>query len=244
MCVCHICEESDFDVVFKSNRFTWIRCKICRCLCLDPSSVGEVVQQEEITKNEIRRIKQKLHVTMRRSRKRIRDIQRRVKVKDAEIKLLDIGSKLGCLVEAARRLGIYSAGIDINETLYLTAKKIYPECDFRCATINTAGFRSNSFDIIHSANVIEHLSDPNVFLRGIHLHLKPGGLLYLTTEKAISFVGVKKYKQLSKLGIPAYSLFFSENNIVKMLKKHKFDSIKVLFSCRPGIKVIAKKMAI
>ena len=37
------------------------------------------------------------------------------------------------------------------------------------------------FDVILSTDVIEHLYSPQSFLRNMHPHLKPGGVLLLTT---------------------------------------------------------------
>lgn len=243
MSACHVCGNSDSEILLKTDDFSWLCCKQCKYLRLDPMPVlddywgfaGETIGQKYIKK-----MTQTINKQMRHSRHCVSKIRRKLLIKNKPM-FLDIGSNIGCMVEAARKKGFTAAGIDFNEDLVDKAKKLYPECDFRCANINTAGFRARSFDVIYSSGVIAQTPDPNVFFRALNLYLKPGGLLYLSTPDVASFSRRKSRHDFESQDAPYNVLYFSKKNIALILNKHKFDSFRFLFSFKSGIKLIARR---
>ena len=67
-------------------------------------------------------------------------------------------------------------------------------------------FRSGTFDVAISNQVIEHLTKPDIFLREIYRILKPGGRLILSTE---NLSAIENLFALS-LGLRAFSQHVSE----------------------------------
>ena len=99
-------------------------------------------------------------------------------------KVLDVGCGAGLLCEPLARLGGDVTGIDAAPQ-NVAAASAHAErqgllIDYRAIGIESLGV-PGGFDLVTSLEVIEHVSDPALFLRGIAGALAPGGLLILST---------------------------------------------------------------
>ncbi|NNM76591.1 bifunctional 2-polyprenyl-6-hydroxyphenol methylase/3-demethylubiquinol 3-O-methyltransferase UbiG [Sphingomonas sp. ID1715] len=95
----------------------------------------------------------------------------------------DVGCGAGLLCEPLARLGAEVVGIDAAPE-NITAARLHAEgqglrIDYRTGSIDVLG--AEPFDLITSMEVIEHVDDPAVFVRGLAKALAPGGLLILST---------------------------------------------------------------
>jgi SAM-dependent methyltransferase len=88
------------------------------------------------------------------------------------------------------------------------------------------------FDVVLAGEVIEHLSNPGMFLECAKRHLKPKGVLLLTTPNRFNFT---QFFQVMKTGcIPLYKkplakhvFFFDENSLKDLLIRHGFTQIVI-----------------
>ena len=94
-------------------------------------------------------------------------------------KVLDIGCSIGASVEAGKRLGWDSYGVDVSQT----AVDFCVSKGLDCLKIDEhrLPFEDNSFDVLTSWHVIEHVDDVNVTLAEWFRVLRPGGILVLET---------------------------------------------------------------
>lgn len=84
------------------------------------------------------------------------------------------------------KLGISFYGVDISKKGVKFAKKMGVKA--KVADLSKKiPFPSNYFDLVVSTEVLEHLSDPDTFLREIFRVLKPNGKLLLTTPNLSSW---------------------------------------------------------
>lgn len=98
-------------------------------------------------------------------------------------KILDVGCGNGGLSIAFWMAGAKVTGIDIEKSLYdiaLKQKEAYgADVDFHLYDGNKLPFQNDVFDMAVSVSVLEHTSDPVLYLAEILRVLKPGGFLYL-----------------------------------------------------------------
>jgi 2-polyprenyl-3-methyl-5-hydroxy-6-metoxy-1,4-benzoquinol methylase len=93
---------------------------------------------------------------------------------------------------------------------------------------------SETFDVIVAGELIEHLSNPGEFLKCARRHLRPNGILLLTTPNrygALAFL-----KLLRRNRVPSYDkpiakhvTFFDEDSIRSLLTRYNFVDIVVSY---------------
>lgn len=97
--------------------------------------------------------------------------------------LLDVGCGAGLLCEPMARLGGRVTGVDAAPENIAMAQAHAAQSglaiDYHAGELADHGL--GQFDIVTAMEVIEHVADPAAFLRQLTGHLKPAGLLLLST---------------------------------------------------------------
>jgi 2-polyprenyl-6-hydroxyphenyl methylase/3-demethylubiquinone-9 3-methyltransferase len=96
---------------------------------------------------------------------------------------LDVGCGAGLLCEPLARMGASVTGLDPAPE-NIAAARIHAglsglAIDYRAGSVE--GLGGETFDLVTSLEVIEHVSDPAGFVRGLADALAPGGLLVIST---------------------------------------------------------------
>ena len=101
------------------------------------------------------------------------------------LRLLDIGCGGGLLCEPLVRLGATVTGIDAAErnieVARLHAAQSGLEIDYRCMTAEALVEAGETFDVVLSMEVVEHVADPDLFLACVGRLTRPGGLAVAAT---------------------------------------------------------------
>src|SRR5574343_406558 len=99
-------------------------------------------------------------------------------------KILDVGCGGGILSLPLARLGFDVTGIDANQVAIDIAKKQADgfglNVKFQNCTIEDFN-HEEKFDLILAMDILEHVSDPDIFLNHCKKHLKQGGILVVST---------------------------------------------------------------
>jgi 2-polyprenyl-6-hydroxyphenyl methylase/3-demethylubiquinone-9 3-methyltransferase len=95
---------------------------------------------------------------------------------------LDVGCGAGLLAEPLARLGAKVTAIDAAPGL-IAAAELHArggglDIDYRVSAVEEM---SETFDLVTSLEVVEHVADPAVFIGALGQRLAPGGLLILST---------------------------------------------------------------
>ncbi|WP_274630240.1 bifunctional 2-polyprenyl-6-hydroxyphenol methylase/3-demethylubiquinol 3-O-methyltransferase UbiG [Arvimicrobium flavum] len=101
------------------------------------------------------------------------------------LRILDIGCGGGLLCEPMARLGAEVVGADASETNIEVAKLHAAESqvkiDYRATTAEALAEAGEQFDVILNMEVVEHVSDVDLFVGKCSEMVKPGGLMFVAT---------------------------------------------------------------
>jgi ubiquinone/menaquinone biosynthesis C-methylase UbiE len=94
-------------------------------------------------------------------------------------KILDFGCGEGTRLNWIAKNKKSSLGLDISQKGIELAKKKFPKLNFKKADLEKVQLKSNIFDLVYSAYVLEHLQNPEKVLKEAMRLLKPYGYLLL-----------------------------------------------------------------
>jgi 2-polyprenyl-6-hydroxyphenyl methylase/3-demethylubiquinone-9 3-methyltransferase len=102
----------------------------------------------------------------------------------AGLRLLDVGCGGGLISEPMARLGFAVTGLDAAEDNIRTAQVHAARSDLPISYATAppeAWTGEATFDAVLALEVIEHVTDIDIFLEAVSRHVKPGGVLVLAT---------------------------------------------------------------
>lgn len=239
---CAGCGGRDWAPLVEQGGQRWWRCRACGLARLIPMPAEGAARAEiagdAIARGYIDGYRAKLAKKMRRSARRVRRLARLMPGK----RLLDVGSNIGCLVEAGRRIGLDGVGVEINRTLIDFARETYPACRFLAAPIEEAPLDGAQFDGVYCSEVIEHVPDQDRFLAAVAAATRPGGVLYLTTPGAHEYVRRGRARPRD-FGAPDHKLYHTRASLRALLARHGFSRVRFQFNFGRGLKLYAVKAA-
>ena len=138
----------------------------------------------------------------------------------------------------AGRLGLHGyqvTGIDASRSGIQIAQKTYPEVKFVEALINRDLNGLQTFDLVISSDVIEHLYRPSDLLEAAGSLLKPGGHVLVGTpyhgylkNVALAVTG-RMDSHFSALHDGGHIKFFSVNTLSQLMTAHSFEDLSFTF---------------
>lgn len=94
---------------------------------------------------------------------------------------LDMGCGAGLLAEPLARMGAAVTGVDGSAEVIAAARAHAGGLAIDYRVGGTEAVAGERFDLVTSLEVIEHVTDPGVFVHGLAAALAPGGLMVLST---------------------------------------------------------------
>jgi SAM-dependent methyltransferase len=140
-------------------------------------------------------------------------------------RLIDIGFGNGDFVVAFAEAGAVVSGLEVNPVLFDIAQKSSQEAgitaDLKLYDGSEFPFANGSFDYAFSTSVLEHVSDPRLFLMEISRVLAPKGRLYLAFPNRLApretHTGIWLLSYLPRaLGQAAVRRIFKRNTIEEL----------------------------
>jgi len=158
----------------------------------------------------------------------------------AKPRVLDLGCGNGSLSHLIAQQGYEVVGVEDSEQGVAIARRSFPDCHFIQASIYELPYAEleNSFDIVLSAEVIEHLLYPRELVRAAKKCLKPNGRLILTTpyhgylKNLVLAVSGKMDTHFNPLWDGGHVKFFSVSTLTQLLETENYRNIKYKFSGR------------
>jgi SAM-dependent methyltransferase len=136
-------------------------------------------------------------------------------------KILDIGCGRGEFLSGFIKKGLVGTGVDKNIDI---AKKVSPKASLKSTDLEKNGLplADNSFDVIFSKSVIEHLYYPDKLMHEVKRVLKPGGLV-------ITMCPSWEYNYKIYFEDYTHRTPFMKKSLHDLLSIHSFEEIKVDF---------------
>ena len=139
------------------------------------------------------------------------------------LRFLDIGCGGGILSEPLARLGADMVGADPSET-NIEAAKLHAEqsglaIDYRATTAEDLSAAGERFDVVLAMEVVEHVTDVNLFVESCAAMVKPGGLMIAATLNrtlksfALAIVGAEYILRWLPVGSHSWDKFVTPNEL-------------------------------
>lgn len=152
-------------------------------------------------------------------------------------RMLDVGCDTGVFLQAAaQEFGVVPVGIDTASRAIATAQRQGIEAHL--TRLESAPDHLRDFPAITAIDVVEHVTDPAGFLRGIRKRLRPGGVTYLETPNIRSTVysigrGLSTLTQgrpkrlIERLFPPQHVQYFTPSSFAALARAAGFEIVSI-----------------
>jgi 2-polyprenyl-6-hydroxyphenyl methylase/3-demethylubiquinone-9 3-methyltransferase len=149
------------------------------------------------------------------------------------ISLLDIGCGGGLISEPMARLGAKVTAIDASEKniaiANLHAKKSGLDINYIHTTAEELATTGAKFDVVLSLEIIEHVSDINLFIKSACTLLKPNGIIIVSTlnrtakSYAFAIIGAEYIMRMLPIGTHTWSKFLRPSELCRPLEENNIE---------------------
>lgn len=224
--VCPLCNAQEFEP-YSKYRYGLLTlrlqsCRQCNLVVLSPRLIEKSLEKLYQTENHSR-LKKKINLyhcenLFQRGFRRGAYIckfldENGIKYRDSVV--FEVGCSYGGILEQFRGQGCHVKGCDLRPTAvqYGISKGL----DIEVGSVNILENLNYKADLVILSHVLEHIAEPNSFLRRIRQILKPEGFLYVEVPGIENTKFKKKrYTQLTHL------IYFNQDTIRKMVEKIGF----------------------
>jgi SAM-dependent methyltransferase len=104
---------------------------------------------------------------------------------------LDVGCGAGQVVGRLKEAGFEAWGVDVSEPSIARARKFSERCLLYDG--KTLPFPENHFDSVGALNVLEHVDEPEAFIKEVVRVTKPGGKIVISSPNFYRVAGFRDY---------------------------------------------------
>lgn len=235
---CHICDGSQYTDRGRREPYALHQCKECGTVVIDPLPTSDELAAAYTKYAMTASYQTRKHKKIRRSRRRLLRLRKYV----TGNRVLDVGCNLGYTVAAALELGMDASGIDIDPDTIALAQREFGNDRFAAVTVEEFAERGETFDIVYTAETIEHSLNPHSFMAALAKLLNPGGLLYLTTPDAGHMRVPGVFSDWNEVDPPFHIYLMTKSALMLMLDRHGLSLVKFQINLKPGIRLLARKV--
>jgi len=141
-------------------------------------------------------------------------------------KLLEIGCSTGISLKVAKDMGWEVYGLDINKSAVDIARKFLNTDTIKTGELKKDMFPDNFFSVVLMFDVLEHIPEPNKYIKIINEKLKKNGFLLIITPNIFSLSG-KILKNKWYHLFPEHLCLYSKKSIKFLLEKYGFKILKI-----------------
>ena len=154
-----------------------------------------------------------------------------------KLKILDIGCGGGLLCEPLNRLGADITGIDASSNNIEVAKLHAKEMNLNINYIKSSPEKlnlKNEFDVILNMEIVEHVSDINLFIKNCNKLIKKNGIMFVSTinknlkSYIFAILGAEYIMRWLPIGTHDWNKFLSPEELENIAIKNNFSSSEMV----------------
>jgi 2-polyprenyl-3-methyl-5-hydroxy-6-metoxy-1,4-benzoquinol methylase len=140
-------------------------------------------------------------------------------------KILDVGCGIGYFLEVAKQRNWDVYGTEFtNEAVVICESK---GINIEKGVLDISNYEKESFDIITSFEVIEHINNPREELTNFNKLLRKGGLVYITTPNFNSLLRYRLKSDYNVIVYPEHLSYYSPKTLTNVFTLSGFKKMKV-----------------
>lgn len=232
---CDLCGSNNYDKIHKKGGTFWVCCKECGFIYTNPSWEETVLGNEisQIYGNGLSGYSSKYNL---KKQAEYRKILKNFKKYRRLNSILEIGCNVGAFLYQAREMGWEATGVEPVEVCAKYAQEKHG-LNVVAEFLENAHLPENSFDVVYSNAVFEHLPHPTSVLREIFRILRPGGVVYTCTVNHDSYTRELLGEEWHLLRTADHLSFYTPETIVRFHEKVGLNVIKLRSS---GVRTLKK----
>lgn len=138
-------------------------------------------------------------------------------------KWIDVGCGSGELLAQLKLKGWNVFGTEFSESAVLLCES--KGISMKKGPLNAADFEENSFDVISSIEVLEHINNPHEEIGNFRKLLRTGGAVYINTPNFNSFSRHILGSKWSIIEYPEHLCYYTTKSLHKLLTDHRFKKV-------------------
>ena len=140
-------------------------------------------------------------------------------------KILDVGCGVGYFLDEAKKRGWEVYGNELSDKAVEVCQNKNINCTL--GELDANNFAEDSFDVITSFEVIEHMNRPKAEIAAFYKILRKGGLVYLTTPNFNSLLRFRLKSAYNIITFPEHLTYYTPKTIHKIFKLSGFKKEKI-----------------
>lgn len=192
-----------------------------RCGMIYSSPVLDIKKISEFYKQSVCSYQDQIPYLTKTYSKLFDNVLSKIRIPKSDIRLLEVGCGNGFFLEALRKLGIKNVfGIELSKVMVQESDKSVRH-RIKNAFFNKKLFPKESFDLICCFHTLDHVVDPNKFIKDTKYLLKKGGktLFVVHDTKGLS---VKLFGEHSAIFDIEHIYLFDKNTLRKLFEQNGF----------------------
>lgn len=219
---CPVCQGEKFKRLYEKADYQVQRCRSCGLIMVNPPPTAEELTQYY---NSAYQIPLKDFEGFEKKGNGILKMMEKFFPKKG--KLLEIGCSFGHFLKMAREQGWETKGIEISEKHARHAQEKWG-LEVLTGTLEEVAPKVKAdFDLAIFWHVLEHVPEPDVFLKLVREKLAPDGQVFFVVPNGASLLFKLSGKHWEWMTPPAHLFYFSPRTVKQLLKKIGYKDIRI-----------------
>lgn len=232
---CDLCGAAPRELLFTKHGLSYSRCPDCGFVYASTRLASFEEYNEVGTEDRIERYAAK-HFDPATQREFARALRQFTRFRQKG-RFLDLGCNVGGMVLAARNAGWTAIGVEPSPPVARYGQERHG-LDIRPSTLEEAHLDRDSFDVIYSNAVLEHLASPRAVLQAARIVLRPGGVIWVSTVNLASYTGEHLGASWHLVDPRAHLSLFSPETLTRFVRESGFEVLRVRTS---GVRFISRE---